>query len=193
MQQDSLATTSMRSFVIVWLGQLVSITGTALTAFGLQFYIFTETGSVTRVALIALAYSFPAVVLAPLAGTVADRTDRRLVMLVSDAAAGASTLLLLWIVLTGDLEFWVIFVATAIGSSANAFQTPAWMASIAVLVPRSQLGRANGMVQFNEGLSVVIAPALAGALLAGFGLSAVLIVDAVTFAIGRFMPEVQCA
>ncbi len=174
----------MRSFVIVWFGQLVSITGTTLTAFGLQFFIYTETQSVTRVALIALAYTLPAVVLAPLAGSVADRADRRLVMLLSDVGAGAATLLMLWVLLTGDLPFWFICVATAIGSSANAFQTPAWTASIAVLVPRSQLGRANGMVQFNEGLAVVIAPALAGVLLTTVGLAGVLIVDAVTFGIG---------
>jgi MFS family permease len=174
----------MRSFVVVWFGQLVSITGTMLTAFGLQFFIYTETQSVTRVALIALAYALPAVVFAPVAGSVADRTDRRLVMLLSDVGAGATTLLMLWVVLTGDLAFWLICAATAIGSTANAFQTPAWTASIAVLVPRSQLGRANGMVQFNEGLAIVIAPALAGVLLTTFGLAAVLIVDAVTFAIG---------
>ncbi len=176
--------TSMRSFVVVWFGQLVSITGTTLTAFGLQFFIYTETQSVTRVALIALAYTLPAVLLAPLAGSVADRTERRLVMLLSDAGAGGATLLMLWVLLTGDLPFWFICVAVAIGSSANAFQTPAWTASIAVLVPRSQLGRANGMVQFNEGLAVVIAPALAGVLLTTFGLAGVLIVDEVTFGIG---------
>ncbi|MCP3994354.1 MAG: MFS transporter, partial [bacterium] len=63
-------TTSMRSFVTVWFGQLVSITGTTLTAFGLQFFIYTETGSVTRVALIALSYALPAVLAAPIAGSV---------------------------------------------------------------------------------------------------------------------------
>ena len=184
MSEKRAATTSMRSFTIVWFGQLVSITGTTLTAFGLQFFIYTETGSVTRVALIALAYALPAVVLAPLAGSVADRFDRRIVMLVADAAAGAGTLSLLWVLSFGDLPFWFIVIATAVGSSANAFQEPAWLASIAVLVPRDQLGRANGMVQFNQGLAVVIAPALAGALLATAGLASVLIVDAATFAVG---------
>lgn len=174
----------MRSFVVVWLGQLVSITGTALTAFGLQFFIYSETGSVTRVALIALAYSLPAVVLAPIAGSVIDRADRRIVMLGADVVAGAATLSLLWALSFGPIPFWFICVATALGSAANAFQEPAWLASIPVLVPRTQLGRANGLVQLNFGVAVVVAPALAGALLAGFGLRAVLIADVVTFGVG---------
>ncbi len=174
----------MRSFVTVWFGQLVSITGTTLTAFGLQFFIYTETGSVTRVALIALSYALPAVLAAPIAGSVVDRSDRRMVMLLSDVAAGAATLSLLWVLSVGSLPFWFICVATAVSSTANAFQEPAWMASIPVLVPRSQLGRANGMVQLNFGVAIVVAPALAGGLLAAFGLRAVLLVDAATFIVG---------
>ncbi|MCP3998770.1 MAG: MFS transporter [bacterium] len=174
----------MRSFITVWFGQLVSITGTTLTAFGLQFFIYTETGSVTRVALIALSYALPAVLAAPIAGSVVDRSDRRMVMLLSDVAAGAATLSLLWVLSVGSLPFWFICVATAVSSTANAFQEPAWMASIPVLVPRSQLGRANGMVQLNFGVAIVVAPALAGGLLAAFGLRAVLLVDAATFVVG---------
>lgn len=174
----------MRSFVIVWFGQLVSITGTVLTGFGLQLFIYIDTGSVTRLALVALAYSLPAVVLAPIAGSVVDRSDRRVVMLLADVVAGAATVSLLWVLSTGTLPFWFICLATALGSSANAFQEPAWLASIPVLVPRSQLGRANGMVQLNFGLAIVIAPALAGALLAAFGLEAVLIADIASFGVG---------
>ncbi len=174
----------MRSFVIVWLGQLVSITGTTLTAFGLQFYIYTETGSVTRVALVALAYALPAVVLAPVAGSIVDRADRRVVMLLSDVAAGAATASLLWALSFESLPFGFILAATAIGSAANAFQDPAWLASIPVLVPRAQLGRANGMVQLNQGVAIVVAPVVAGALLAAGGLRAVLLVDILTFGVG---------
>jgi MFS family permease len=187
----------MREFLVVWVGQLVSITGTALTAFALQFYVYAETGSVTRLTIVALAYALPGIVLAPIAGSIVDRSDRRVVMLGSDLAAGAATLALLWVFLGGSLPLWFICLAVAAGSTANAFQEPAWMASIPVLVPRSQLGRANGLVQLNQGIAVVLAPALAGALLATAGLGAVLVVDVATFAVGiatlaavRFPPYV---
>lgn len=174
----------MRTFLVVWAGQLVSITGTTLTGFGLQLFVFTETGSVTQLSLVSLAFVLPAVVFAPLAGSVVDRFDRRRVMLLSDLAAGVATLGLFFIYQTGDLQLWQIYLATAVGATANAFQDPAWMASITVLVPKDRLGRANGLVQLNRSLSIVVAPALAGALLALSGLGAVLLVDAVTFGVG---------
>jgi len=175
---------SMRPFFVVWLGQLVSVTGTTITAFGLQIYVFTETGSVTQLTFVALAFVTPALVLAPLAGSVVDRYDRRVVMLVADACAGVATLGLFIVWATGVLEPWHIYLATAVGSSANAFQDPAWMAAVPLLVPKDQLGRANGLVQLNQGLSFVLAPAIAGALLALGGLGPILIIDAATFAVG---------
>ena len=84
--------TGMRAFLTVWAGQLVSITGTTLTGFGMQLFVFAETGSVTQLAFVALAFAVPGIVLAPLAGAVVDRVDRRRAMLVADAVAGAATL-----------------------------------------------------------------------------------------------------
>jgi len=178
------ARTSLRSFFVVWAGQLVSITGTTMLAFGLQIWVYTETGSVTRLTLVALANSLPAVLLAPVAGSVADRLDRRLVMLASDALGGLATLGLLSAHLTGNLEIWHIYVAAFMGAAANTFQEPAWQASIPVLVPKAKLARANGLVQLNQGISIVVAPALAGALLVAFDLGGVLIVDAASFLAG---------
>ncbi|MEE8331374.1 MAG: MFS transporter [Acidimicrobiia bacterium] len=174
----------MRAFFVVWVGQLVSITGTTLTAFGLQLYVFAETGSVTNLSLVALAYTVPAIILAPLAGSVADRADRRVVMLGADAVAGAATLITAALFFADALELWHIYLLVATGSGANAFQEPAWLASVTLLVPTEQLPRANGLVQLNVGLSFVIAPAAAGALLVTVGLGGVLLVDVATFLIG---------
>ncbi|NNF64379.1 MAG: MFS transporter [Acidimicrobiia bacterium] len=174
----------MRAFLTVWIGQLVSVTGTAVSGFGLQFFVFVETGSVTQLSLVALAFALPAIVFAPLAGSIADRYDRKRVMLLSDVAAGAATLALAALHQADALELWHIYTATAIGATANTFQDPAWQASIPMLVARDQLGRANGLVQLNQGLSIIVAPAVAGALLATLGLGAVLLLDVVTFGVG---------
>ena len=174
----------MRAFFIVWIGQLVSISGTTLSGFGMQLFVFGETGSVTQLSFVALAYTVPAVALAPLAGSIADRWDRRSIMLVSDAFAGAATLTLAILFFADSLEIWHIYAITAIGSTGNAFQEPAWMASIPLLVERKHLGRANGLVQMNQGVSIVIAPVAAGALLVTVGLGGVLLVDMATFIIG---------
>ena len=75
-------------FVVVWLGQLVSLVGSGLTSFALGLWVYERTGSVTLFALISLFAVLPGVVLSPLTGVLADRWDRRWVMVLSDTGAG---------------------------------------------------------------------------------------------------------
>lgn len=173
--------TSMRTFFTVWGGQLVSILGSTMSAFGLQLWVYAETGSVTNLALVALAFALPAVLISPFAGALVDRWDRRKVMLASDAVAGVATLCVAGLYATDSLHLWHIYVLVAVGSMGSAFQAPAWLASIPLLVPKPHLGRANGLVQLNDGLSLVMAPALAGVVLVASGLGAILLIDVATF------------
>ncbi|MBN2114428.1 MAG: MFS transporter [Acidimicrobiia bacterium] len=173
----------LATFLVVWAGQLVSVTGTTLTGFGLQIWIYLETGSVTRLALVSLAYALPAVILSPFAGVLADRIDRRLAMLGADVLAGISTLAIAVLYFTGSLQLWHIYALSGLGAIGNALQVPAWMASIPLLVPKKHLGRANGLVMTAEAVSIVVSPAAAGALLATLGLGAVLLADVATFVV----------
>lgn len=171
----------MRTFVVVWAGQFVSIIGSGLTSFALGVWIYQETGSTTLFALNLLAYALPSLVLSPVAGALADRWDRRLLMMVSDTGAGISTLIIAILAATNQLEIWHIYLATAVNSSCSTFQWPAYSAATTLLVPKDQLGRAAGMVQIGEAVSQLLAPAIAGAMLVVTGLQGVLIVDFVTF------------
>lgn len=173
----------MRTFFIVWGGQLVSVVGSGLTRFGVAFWVFGETGSVTSLATVIFAASVPAIIIGPFAGTFVDRFDRRLIMIGADTLAGASTVALAVIWLTGDLELWHIVGASAIGAVGEAFQVPAYLASVTLLVPKEQLNRANGLTNANEALSVVVTPVLAGLLTAVIGLGGILIIDVATFAV----------
>ena len=180
----SVPRSGLTAFLIVWTGQLVSVLGTTMTGFALQIWVYTETGSVSSLAFVSLAFAVPATIASPFAGALVDRWDRRTVMLVSDATAGAATLAIAALYATDSLEIWHVYVLVTVGSLGNAFQAPAWLASIPLLVPKPHLGRANGLVQLNEGLSLVMAPALAGVLLVWSGLGAVLLVDVATFLVG---------
>lgn len=175
------ASRGLRTFFIVWAGQLVSVTGTSLTGFGLQVWVFIETGSVTNLALVTLFRAVPSVLLGPLAGALVDRWDRRRAMLAADLLAGAATLTIAGLLLADALHIWHIYLLVGIGEVGNAFQVPAWMAAVPLLVPKRHLGRANGLVQLNEGVSLVVAPALGGVLLVTTGLGGVLLVDVATF------------
>lgn len=171
----------MRTFFVVWGGQLVSVVGSGLTRFGVAFWVFDETNSVTSLAIVMLAATVPAIVIGPFAGTFVDRFDRRLIMIGADVLAGVSTVALALIWLTGDLELWHIVAASAIGAVGEAFQVPAYLASVTLLVPKEQLNRANGLTNANQALSLVVTPVLAGVLIATIGLGGILAIDVATF------------
>ena len=171
----------MRTFFTVWAGQLISIIGSGLTQFGLGIWVFIETGSVTSLAAVILAASLPAIIVGPFAGAVVDRLDRRLVMIVADTVTGVTAAILAALFLTDSVALWHIFALAAVSSTANAFQEPAWLASVPLLVPKKHLNRANGMTQANQALGLVLTPVLAGILVGTIGMGAILIIDFSSF------------
>jgi MFS family permease len=149
----------MRTFVLVWVGQLISLLGTHLTGFALGVWVFQRTGSVTQFALISVCTTLPGIIISPLAGALVDRWERRWAMILSDSGAGLSTLVIALLLLSNHLEIWHIYIATAVGSIFNAFQWPAYTAAITLLVPKRHLGRASGMTQLGEAVALIAAAA----------------------------------
>jgi MFS family permease len=174
---------SMKTFFVLWTGQVVSILGSSMTGFALGVWIFQQTGSATSFALTLLFNMLPKALVAPFAGVLADRYDRRWIMIFTDLSAGMATMLVAILYATGNLSIWHIYLLTALNASASAFQGPAFGAAVTQLVPKTQYGRANGMQQLGEGIGQILAPVLAGVLLGAFGLASVLLVDMLTFVI----------
>ena len=171
----------MRQFSLLWSGQLVSVLGSGLTGFALGVWVYQTTGSVTRFALISLFTSLPGILLSPVAGVLVDRWDRRRVMLASDAASAVCTLGVLALLGQDRLEIWHIYVAMGLSSLFRAFQWPAFTASTTLLVPKRHYGRAGGMLQLGEALALILAPAIAGVLIARIGLTGVILLDLASF------------
>jgi MFS transporter, DHA3 family, macrolide efflux protein len=172
---------TMRTFSIIWAGQCLSVIGSGLTQFALGLWVYQHTGSVTRFALIALSSVLPHLLLAPLAGVYVDRWDRRVTMILSDALAAVSTLVLAGLFFTNQLAVWHIYIATAVSAACNTLQWPAYTSAIARLVPKPQLGRANGMVQFGRAVAEILTPTLAGVLLLTIQMWGILLLDVLTF------------
>lgn len=175
------ATRGMRTFTIIWFGQLISLLGSGLTSFALSVWVFQSTGSVTLLTFASLSAVLPIIVLSPLTGALVDRWDRRWVMILSDSGAALSTLFIALLLLAGRLEVWHIYVAVAVIGTCTAFQRPAYSASITLLVPNERLGRANGMVQSALAISNLISPVMAGVLIALIQAQGVILIDFVTF------------
>jgi len=171
----------MRTFIVTWLGQIASTLGSGLTDFALGVWIYETTGSATLFAINAAIWLVPNIALSPLAGILADRWDRRLVMLLSDTGAGISSLFVAAMLLTGELEVWHVYVAVFFNSAFSTFQWPAYSAATSLLVPKEHLGRAGGMTQIGEAISQLATPAIAGALFVSVGLKTILLIDVLTY------------
>ena len=169
---------TMRTFLAIWTGQLVSGVGSVMAGFALGVWVFQETGSPTRFALITLASTLPGLVLDPLAGGLVDRWSRRRLMIGGDLiAAFCSVGLLLVIWPVNRLQVWHIYWAVAVASVFSAAQHSAFDASVPLLVPKRHLGRAAGLSQVSAAASRILAPTLAGLLLVSAGLVGVLVLD----------------
>lgn len=171
----------MKRFIIIWFGQLVSLTGSQLTSFALAVWVFEETGSTTQFALISVARFLPGIIVSPFAGALADRWNRRWVMIIGDTGAAMATVLLLSLLYFGQLEVWHIYLSVAINSAFGVVQWPAYAATVPLLVSKEQLGRANGFLELANSFSTLISPALAGVLLTVIHLRGILLIDMLTF------------
>lgn len=172
----------MRKFAVIWAGQLVSVIGSALSAFVIGVWVYLDTGSVTQFVMIQFCAAVPGILVSPVAGVLADRWDRKRLMLAADLGAGLATAILLTLVSADALTVWPIYLTTALSSACNSFHLVAYSALVPALVPKKQLGRVNGLMQITQGVQIA-APLVAGALLGLVGLRGVLVIDLVSMAV----------
>ena len=174
------AARNLRAFQLIWLTQLVARVGNGMTAFGLGVFVYQETGQTTPGALIMLAAFLPGLLLAPLAGVLVDRFDRRLMMIHSDTLSAIGLAALLGAFYLGFREVWVICACVAFSSVFEALLDPAYRATVTDLLTPEQYARASGMTQLAAAAQYLISPAVAGLVMVQFGINAVLMIDVAT-------------
>jgi len=173
----------MRSFVVIWIGQMFSLLGTSMSGFGLTVWAYELTGKATALALVGFFFVTPMLIVSPLAGALVDRSNRKFMMMISDLASGVATISILVLHLSGSLQIWHLYVANAFMGTFQAFQWPAFSAAITTMLPKEQYGRANGLMSLTETGPDILAPIMAGALLGVIGLGGILTIDLVTLSI----------
>src|ERR1051326_4051411 len=107
----------MKIFLVIWFGQLISLLGSGLTGFSLGLWVLRHGHSITQFALISMFTVLPGIILSPVAGVVADRWNRRSVMIASEGGAGLCTLALSLLLWSNRLELWHIYVAMSLIST----------------------------------------------------------------------------
>ncbi len=173
----------MRSFGVLWLGQMFSLLGTQISGFGLTVWAYEKTGSATVLSMVAFFLVTPMLIVSPVAGALVDRWNRKFMLMISDLAAGVASGCLLILLSADKLEIWHLYAASAFIGTFQAFQWPAYSAAITMLVPKEQYGRANGLISMAETGTDIIAPILAAGLLGLIGLEGILAFDLITLAL----------
>ena len=168
-------------FLLLWAGEFISSIGGGLTSFGLGLYIFQKTGSATDMALLTLLGFLPSLVLRVPAGVLADRYDRRLLMMIGDGLSGLGVLFILICMLTGEASLWQIYLGTTISSIFSALLEPSYTATITDLLTKEQFSKANGLVSLAGSSRFLLSPIIAGFLLSVSDIKLILIIDVCTF------------
>ena len=170
-----------QKFLLLWVGELISAVGGGLTSFGLGVYVFAQTGSAANMALISLLAFLPGLLLSVPAGILADRCDRRLLMMLGDGCSGIGILFILLCMLRGDATLTEICVGVAVSSVFSALLDPAYRATITDLLDEEEYSKAGGMVSLAGSARYLVSPLLAGILLAVSDIKLLLVIDICTF------------
>lgn len=173
----------MTGFTLVWLGQVVSLLGTSMTNFAITIWAWEATGKATTLALLQLFFFAPTIIMSPVAGALVDRWNRKLVMILSDLAAGLGTITIFILYSTGALEVWQLYLIFAFMGVFQAFQFPAYSAAVSTMISKEQYTRASGMLGLANSASGIFGPVAAGILLGSIGTIGILGFDIASFVI----------
>ena len=169
------------TFYTLLVTQTFSLIGSRMTALALGIWIFADTGEATPLVLISFFSFLPRLLSASIAGVMADRYDRRYVMAIADVGQAVGTVLLLISFSSGAFQLWHLYAVTILQSVFDIFQTPAFQASVTMLVPDKHRNRANAIQLVTSPVAGIIAPALAGTLYGLFGVTGIITIDLLTF------------
>ena len=171
---------SFRKFLVLWSGQLISAIGGGLTSFGLGIYVFQQTGMASATALVTLLAFAPSLLLSPYAGVLADRHDRRLLMIAGDGCSALGLVFILVCMLSGEAQLWQICAGVTISSVFSSLLEPAYKATVTDLLTGEEYTKASGLVQLSGAAKYLISPVLAGLLLSVADIRLLLVIDICT-------------
>ena len=190
----------LRSFLLLWSSQTVSELGTAMTNYALIIWVYGQKGTASSVTLLTICSFLPTIFFRFIAGTFADRWDKKRIMLIADVVAACGTVTVFWLYSFSALRIWHLYLIDVLLSFMNAFQTSASFVATSLLVPKEHYTRVSGLQGISGSVVSILAPALGSCLLAFDGLTVVLICDLVSFFIAFFVllffikiPEIEHA
>jgi DHA3 family macrolide efflux protein-like MFS transporter len=174
----------LRTYYTLLITQAVSSLGRYISGFAVSIWLFKQTGHATPLALVGFFFAVPQILAGGLAGAIADRFDRRLVMLIANLGMASTSTLLLISFMSGSFAVWHLYAITVVQASFGALQGPAFLAATTMLVPDAHRDRANAIQLVAGPAAGVIGPTVAGLLYAAIGVVGSIVADIAAFLIG---------
>ena len=171
----------MKNFYKLWLGELISNIGSGMTAFALSVYVYEKTGSVSYISLITLLSFMPSIILSPIGGLLADRYDRRLLMIIGDLFSGLGLIYILWNIQAGEKSIAPIFVGITFSSIFTSLLEPSYRATLTDILDEENYAKASGLIQAAGSAKYLISPVIAGMILSVADIRVILLLDILTF------------
>ncbi len=174
-----------KKFLLLWGASLISASGSGMSSFALGIFMYQKTGLSTMTGLMILAGFLPGLIFSPFAGALADRHDRRVLMMMGDGLSIIGLLCILFSLQFLQKEMLVggILLGAAISSGFSSLVEPAFRATISDLLKKEEYTRASGMVQLIPASRYLLSPVLSGLVLSFAGIRTVLMLDILTILI----------
>ena len=171
----------MKKFLLLWIGELISSIGGGLTSFGLGVYVFQKTGSAAGMALVTLLGFLPTLLFTVPAGVLADRYDRRVLMMIGDGFSGLGILYIFLCMIHGGANLVQICIGVFVSAIFSSLLDPSYRATITDLLSKEEFSKASGLVSLAGSARYLFSPIIAGLLLAYHDISLLLLIDVSNF------------
>lgn len=168
-------------FMLLWSGEFISAIGSGLTSFGLSVYVFRQTGSAASMGLVTLLAFLPTLLFSVPAGVLADKYDRRLLMMIGDGFSALGIVYILICMLQGEAKLYQICVGVFVSAVFSSLLEPSYRATVTDLLTKEEYSKASGLVSIAGSARYLISPVLAGILLAVSDIRLLFVIDISTF------------
>ncbi|MDE6723427.1 MAG: MFS transporter [Eubacterium sp.] len=173
----------LKYFLILWSTQALSQLGSSMTNYALIVWSYTAKGSALTTALLSVFSYAPYVIMSIFAGSLSDKWNKKVTMLVSDTFAALCTISIFILLKTGRLEIWHLYGLNALNGLMNTVQQPASDVAITLLTPKKHYQKVSGMRSFSNALISILTPIIATAVLSFTNLQTIIYIDLLTFVI----------
>ena len=190
----------IRSYLLLWSTQSLSALGSSMTSYALSLWLYRNTGSALKAALLTVCSYAPYVLMSIFAGALSDKWNKKRTMLICDLFAAMTTIAAFLLIETGRLEAWHLFLINALNGLMNTVQQPASEVAATQLIPKEYYQKTGALRSLSRSMNTILTPVFATMLFTSGGVQAVIAVDLITFSAAFLalllfirIPEPKCS